>query len=71
MNHAALRGFALGGVYGALTLYTMDHIEPQEHASMPYMQEDTELLDTYSQAVTTVVDTIGPHLTCVLTILEP
>jgi S1-C subfamily serine protease len=43
----------------------MDHIQPQEHASMPYMQEDAELLDTNSQAVTTVVDTIGPAVVSV------
>jgi S1-C subfamily serine protease len=45
--------------------HAADHIEPQGHASMPCVQEDAGLLDAYSQAVTTVVDTIGPAVVSV------
>jgi S1-C subfamily serine protease len=40
-------------------------IEPQGHAPMPPVSDDAVLLDAYSQAVTSVVDTIGPAVVSV------
>ena len=44
---------------------TAAHIEPQEHARIPLVSNDAVLLDAYSQAVTTVVDMIGPAVVSV------
>ena len=45
--------------------HAAEHIEPHGHASMRPDSDDAVLLDAYSQAVTAVVDTIGPAVVSV------
>jgi S1-C subfamily serine protease len=45
--------------------HAVGHSDPQEHAPAPAVPEDAALLDAYSQAVTAVVDAIGPAVVSV------